>query len=186
MKSTSISGIGISAIVAASLLAPVPAQAGSRQSWDHLSTGLALGLGGLAAGTTFGQADYPGGKQLLLTLGSTVLATEALKAVVNEPRPDGSGNDGFPSGHTAAAFAAATYFAIRYGDEHPSLVPVAYGAALLTGYSRVRADKHYTRDVVAGAVLGWGLARIFTTSQNADIGVMPSRNGAMVTYTMHF
>ena len=42
------------------------------------------------------------------TLVVTAVACRALKAVVREPRPDGRGNDSFPSNHATLAFAAAT------------------------------------------------------------------------------
>ena len=186
MKQASLSGLGIAVLVSASVLAPVPGHAANTKIWDNFSTGLALGLGGVAAVTTLSKSDTGGEKQLFLSLGSTLLATEALKAVVHERRPDGSGNDGFPSGHTAMAFAAATYFSVRYGEQYRQYVPFAYGAAVLTGISRVEAKKHRARDVIAGAALGWGLAHLFTTPQNAELSIAPGNGGATLTYTKRF
>lgn len=40
--------------------------------------------------------------------GLMALMVNGLKYTVNQPRPDGSGNNSFPSGHTATAFMAAT------------------------------------------------------------------------------
>jgi hypothetical protein len=60
----------------------------------------------------------------------------------------------FPSGHTTAAFAAATVFAQEYKDE--TLIPVvAYTAATLVGLSRITQNAHWATDVVAGACLGY-------------------------------
>lgn len=187
----SSSRFGLAALVSASLsvslLAPLPAQAGNHaQDWDHLSTGLVLGLGGVALGTTWQQDDPQGFRQGALTFGTTLLVTEALKAAIDEKRPDGSGNDSFPSGHTAAAFAAAGYVSIRYGDDFPAIVPFAYGAAALAGYSRIRADKHHARDVLAGAALGWGMAHVFTTPGDTALSVAPTRDGAAVSFSMGF
>lgn len=180
------SGFATAALLCAGLALPVTAEAGSKHAWDNLSTGLVMGLGGAALATTVAKHDRKGGKQMLLGLGVTLLATEALKAAVDEERPDGSGHDSFPSGHTAVAFAAATYLSVRYGDQYRALPPIAYGAAVLTGVARVQADKHYARDVIAGAALGLGVAYMFTTSQQSELSVMPTRDGATVSYTVHF
>jgi membrane-associated phospholipid phosphatase len=40
---------------------------------------------------------------------------QGLKHSVHERRPDGSGNDSFPSGHAAVSFAAAATIHRRYG-----------------------------------------------------------------------
>ncbi len=60
----------------------------------------------------------------------------------------------FPSGHTTAAFSAATVYAYEYKDE--LLIPIlAYSAASLVGISRITQNAHWTSDVVAGAALGY-------------------------------
>ena len=85
------------------------ANAGGVQTWGHLSDALAVGLPLLAAGTAFGKGDSQGVKELTYTLGATLAANTALKSLIHEQRPDGSGNDSFPSSHTAIAFAAARF-----------------------------------------------------------------------------
>lgn len=64
----------------------------------------------------------------------------------------------FPSGHTTAAFAAATVLATELGRAHPSRRPLLeaafYGAATLVGLSRVYQNAHWSSDVAAGAALG--------------------------------
>lgn len=68
-----------------------------------------------------------------------------------------SGNTAFPSGHTALAFGVASAI-----DRETSArwVPwVVYPLAGLVGWSRVRDDRHWTSDVVAGAALGYWTAR---------------------------
>jgi membrane-associated phospholipid phosphatase len=63
-------------------------------------------------------------------------------------------NSSFPSGHTTAAFAAATVFAYEYKNE--ILIPViAYSAASLVGLSRISQNAHWASDVFAGAALGY-------------------------------
>lgn len=68
---------------------------------------------------------------------------------------DGSrSNSSFPSGHTTVAFAAATVFAMEYKSK--LWVPiVSYTAASLIGMSRITENKHWSTDVLAGAVLGY-------------------------------
>jgi membrane-associated phospholipid phosphatase len=59
-----------------------------------------------------------------------------------------------PSGHTTAAFSAATVFAQEYKDQ--ILIPViAYSAATLVGLSRITQNAHWLTDVFAGAALGY-------------------------------
>lgn len=90
------------------------------------------------------------------TLVVTAVACRALKAVVREPRPDGRGNDSFPSSHAALAFAAATMAAER----QPRQAAYWYGGAALIAWSRVRVNRHRPREVLAGAALGFGIARL--------------------------
>jgi hypothetical protein len=100
----------------------------------------------------------------LLTPGIVVLAASAStvgKLVIRRPRPGASmriaplgrlGAAGFPSTHTACAFAIASWH--RGSRRHRWLHLVAIGI----GYLRVRRRAHYYGDVVAGAILGYGIA----------------------------
>src|SRR5438067_9736943 len=64
------------------------------------------------------------------------------------------GSTSFPSGHTTAAFAAATVFAQEYRDR--LWVPIlSYSAASLIGLSRITENAHWASDVFAGAALGY-------------------------------
>ncbi len=76
---------------------------------------------------------------------------QLLKVAVGRPRPDGSNDASFPSGHSSNAFALATVGELHYGWRVG--VP-AYAVAGVIGYSRIVRDKHYLSDVVAGATLG--------------------------------
>ena len=82
-------------------------------------------------------------------------------AVFKGPGFSGSNNSlssSFPSGHTTAAFSAATVFAEEYKDE--ILIPViAYSAATLVGLSRISQNAHWATDVFAGAALGYVTGR---------------------------
>jgi hypothetical protein len=60
----------------------------------------------------------------------------------------------FPSGHTTAAFAAATVYAMEYRKS--IIIPIiSYTAASLVGISRVTENKHWATDVILGATLGY-------------------------------
>jgi membrane-associated phospholipid phosphatase len=78
------------------------------------------------------------------------------------------GRRSFPSGHTSAAFATATYFALVAGGElvwgddatgatraaGVALQAAALGMAAMVGASRLLDHRHHPEDVVAGAALG--------------------------------
>lgn len=68
-------------------------------------------------------------------------------------RPSGEGK-GFPSGHTAAAFFGAADLAGKCFDDRPGAGAFAYGAAALTGWSRVSAGQHTPQQVWSGALIG--------------------------------
>lgn len=60
----------------------------------------------------------------------------------------------FPSGHTTAAFAAATVYAMEYRDK--PLIPIlSYSAATLIGLSRLTENKHWPIDILAGGMIGY-------------------------------
>ena len=78
--------------------------------------------------------------------------TFGLKTVVGRLRPLGSSSpSSFPSGHTSAAFCAATLIS---RDQGPALGIPAFALASLTGFSRIESGRHYPSDVVAGAAIG--------------------------------
>jgi membrane-associated phospholipid phosphatase len=89
-------------------------------------------------------------------IGTATLASELTKMVVHERRPNNADLESFPSGHATAAFAAAT----MESAFHPKEAPLWYAGATLIGWSRVDLREHHTYDVVAGALLGYGIARL--------------------------
>ena len=88
------------------------------------------------------------------------LIVNAIKYTVREPRPDGSANNSFPSGHTATTFMGAELVRIEYGDASPWYSVGAYTAAITVGVLRVYNEKHWFTDVFAGAGVGILSARI--------------------------
>jgi len=83
-----------------------------------------------------------------------------LKYTVSRPRPDGSRNNSFPSGHTATAFMTATMLHKEYGWKNPWFSIGGYTAAAITGVSRLMNNKHWMSDVVAGAAIGIGAVHL--------------------------
>ncbi len=92
---------------------------------------------------------------------NSVVVVEGLKYSLGRERPfqgDGSGpffqGDGtsFPSEHAAAAWSVAGVIAHEYPG--PLTKILAYGAAGLISYSRVRAQQHFPSDVLVGALIG--------------------------------
>ena len=59
----------------------------------------------------------------------------------------------FPSGHSAASFAAATALATFY----PRSAPMAFTLATGVGLSRVYLGHHFPSDVAVGAMVGFGI-----------------------------
>ena len=66
---------------------------------------------------------------------------------------------GFPSGHTAGAFAVATIFSERYKRSHHWVPYVAYPLAALVGVSRITDSAHFPSDVFMGGALAYTIAR---------------------------
>ncbi|MGF1695642.1 phosphatase PAP2 family protein [Vibrio lamellibrachiae] len=73
------------------------------------------------------------------------------KFLIDAKRPDLSGNDSFPSNHTANAFAASTALMMWHGW---LIGLLSYGLASLVGLGRVKAFKHHWRDVITGLAVG--------------------------------
>jgi len=132
---------------------------------------LTLLIPAAALGSTLYVKDTNGSIAFLKAYGSTVLTTEILKNTVKEQRPNNSDSyTSFPSGHTSSAFSGASFIHKRYGLKYA--IP-AYIGAIYTAYSRVEAEKHYTRDVIAGALLGIGFTW-YIVSPYKNLQVTPS------------
>ena len=122
---------------------------------DVLGTG-APGLL-IAATQYYFDNDEDNYKSHLRALTYTTLATFSLKYAFGRPRPGESKNrHSFPSGHTSTAFATATALTYSYGWR---VGAAAYPIAAFVGLSRLADDVHWGSDVVAGAFLGFIIAR---------------------------
>ena len=91
---------------------------------------------------------------------NSLLVTEGAKYSFQRERPfqgDGAGSffhngTSFPSEHAAAAWSIASVIAHEYPG--PLSKILAYGAAGLVSYARVRAGQHFPSDVLFGALIG--------------------------------
>lgn len=119
-----------------------------------------------------GRRSGPARRAAIRALGvagvSSSLVNAGIKAVVGRERPDASdlriSNTGvpvrapktssFPSGHTLAAFTAATVLS-RPGDRAGNIF--LFTAAGLVGVSRIHLRAHHASDVVGGVVIGTAL-----------------------------
>lgn len=110
-----------------------------------------------------------------LNVGLVVLKSElfmlatviAVKNLTRKPRPDGSDNLSFPSGHTAQAFLAASIVHTEFRDQSQWYGIGAYAVATSVAALRMINSKHWQSDVVAGA--GFGIL-------SAHVGYLTHRN----------
>lgn len=122
--------------------------------------------------------------------------TRALKFVVGRARPDTPGSDGdefrvltqnggwssFPSGHATTAFAMAA--SVDHYTHDGWTTALAYGAATAVGWARVRENRHWTSDVVAGALVGSFLSEV--TLRWLDQGDGHDANGSDAPFVLSF
>jgi membrane-associated phospholipid phosphatase len=93
--------------------------------------------------------------------GVQAVITESLKKNLNELRPQPSlSTQSFPSGHTATSFAGAELLRSEFSKEHPVACYSGYVIAVAAAILRLRENKHWLRDVAAGAVIGVMSARL--------------------------
>ncbi len=111
----------------------------------------------------------------LVTIGATTL----LKDTTGRTRPNGNGNNSFPSGEASAAFSSVTLSnrnldSIELSQE--VRIPLKVANILLgtgVGLARVEAGAHFPSDVLAGAALGNFLS---ATVHDSFLG-LPERKG---------
>ena len=91
---------------------------------------------------------------------TSLLVVQGLKYSIGEPRPDGSSNNSFPSGHTTTAFLGAHMFHKEYKHKGPFYSIAAYTLASFTGIMRQLNNRHWISDVAMGAGLGIGITEL--------------------------
>jgi len=110
-------------------------------------------------------------RRLLLLYGFQSAVIYGLKFLVNRERPlfflemasklsKGPGeilDPSFPSAHTAYAFMMATFLAYWF----PRYRIIFYIIAGFIGWTRIYLGVHYPTDVIPGALLGYGITRVY-------------------------
>lgn len=151
----------------------------------------ALSVYGLNALGIKGKHNF---KDRTIILGTSYLLMSAsvlsLKSITKVERPDGSGFNSFPSGHTATAFAGAEFLWQEYKDVSVWYGISGYIVAVGTGAFRIYNDKHWLTDVAAGAGIGilstkvaywinpWVQEKIFKSKEkNSMSAIAPFYNG---------
>lgn len=74
-----------------------------------------------------------------------------LKEIIDSPRPNGYGNNSFPSGHTDFSFTNAELVRMEYGWAWGA---GAYAIATTVGIMRIYNNWHWASDVLFGAGIG--------------------------------
>lgn len=155
-------------------------------------------LYGLAADNTRARQIALGGTQAFVMAAVT---SQVLKHVFHRHRP--SQNDppdpylwegpfqgwnytSFPSGHTTAAFAIASFMQQVYKDKLWVGI-LSYTVATGVGLSRVYDNVHWPSDVLVGAALGFGIGQavynVMSNDSRLSMGVS-SYGGISLTYSL--
>lgn len=102
-----------------------------------------------------GKNDFANRTAILMKSEALVgILTFSMKRTTAVPRPDSRELTSFPSGHTAQAFAAATFMAKEYGHKNIWYSIGAYTMATGVGAMRVMNNRHWVSDVLVGAGIG--------------------------------
>ncbi len=158
------------ALYAAVADAPTPRLDAAMRTLSHAAnySRLSIACAGLLA-LTGPRGRRAAREGLLAAFSAAAIVNAVLKPLIPRTRPDRAGarvpaarhvamptSNSFPSGHTAAAVA----FAMGAGRElEEARLPLG-ALAVAVGYSRVHTGVHYPGDVLAGAALGAGIARL--------------------------
>lgn len=157
-----------------SALAINSANAGPFSSPNKFSDLFMVMSAAYALGISSTEDNFDGTIELLTSILGAQLATEGIKSLELERRPNGSDWKSFPSGHATAAFSSAMFVHKRYGWK-TAIVP--YAMAAVTGWGRVHADAHYWHDVLAGAAVSalftWIVVDKYDVGNNITASVSP-------------
>lgn len=127
-------------------------------------------------GALMWRAELRGPSLLILSSLTAELATAALKASVDRPRPAGAevtdllASASFPSGHVVRAVVALGLFAVVLARTRPSLsgafVALATIVLFVLAVARVASGEHYASDVLGGLLLGAVWLRVILLAED--------------------
>lgn len=134
---------------------------------SNLGEGLGWVAGGAAIAMLGGRKGRRAGlATALASLTATYIVQKGVKPIFRRARPavDRGArvvgvrplDHSFPSGHSAASFAAATALTIYY----PKAAPIAFSLATGVALSRVHLGVHYPTDTAVGAAMGIGIGTL--------------------------
>ena len=157
----------IATVAAASWAAPASARTADWATASNVARDILVSA---ALGVPAIKGDWHGDIEAGESLIAAGATTFALKELIHERRPDGSDRKSFPSGHTSIAFASAMTLEKRYGWQ---VGLPAFAMASFVGLARVRADKHYVHDVLAGGVVGTLSGFLLTSKRDDQVMLSP-------------
>jgi len=129
---------------------------------------------------------------------ATGLVTQQLKTSVDRRRPDGTGDDSFPSGHASitAAFTRLTSRNLRWietGDRTRHAFDLGLdGLTIATAWARVESGEHFPADTLFGMALGNFLAAVVndaflgTADRGSGLQLAVTADGAAVSWHVRF
>jgi membrane-associated phospholipid phosphatase len=192
----------------------IPEGGGHRFEWasDRLNYGGRPQIAAVALAATWAGGKLAGSNETAraaehigIALLASGVANGALKFGVGRERPSFTDDphrfapfnakdrwQSFPSGHAVVAFSLAA--SISEEARRPWVTAATYGTAALVGWSRVYEDRHWTSDVVAGALVGIATSRYTLhrlhrakpgepASSASTVSVTPLPGGALIRIT---
>ena len=161
-------------------------------------TGLEYGVVAMeAAGSLWFGNDTELGHTFWQTIDASAIsgvASAFLKDTVGRPRPyqnndpnawfKGSGHQSFPSGEVTLQASFVTPFIVNYARDNPWIWSLEL-LPLYDGVARLKSQAHWQSDVIAGWVLGTGIA-YWTTTRTTPLSVQVLPRGLSVGYYKRF
>ena len=123
---------------------------GPFSSWTKAGDMLLVMSPAYALGLSIAAHYYDGVLQLGESILAGQVASEGIKSLKLEQRPNKKDKKSFPSGHATGAFSGAMYVHKRYGIRY-AITP--YVMSIISGYTRVKTRAHYWHDVIAGSAI---------------------------------
>jgi len=123
---------------------------GPFSSWTKAGDMMLVMTPAYALGLSIMADDYRGVLQLGESIVAGQIASEGIKSLELERRPNKKDKKSFPSGHAVGAFSSAMYVHKRYGIRY-AITP--YVMSIFTSYTRVKTRAHYWHDCIAGAAV---------------------------------